>query len=64
VNPGEEALRFGKLWPQHVLADTGNTCNEGHVGCGLQIVTTDLNDDSKIEIAVAGKSGTYLLLAK
>ena len=41
-----------------------HTIDEGHVGCGLQIVTADLNADQKIDIAVAGKSGTYLLLAK
>ena len=41
-----------------------HTIDEGHVGCGLQIVTTDLNGDGKIDIAVAGKSGTYLLLAQ
>jgi len=40
------------------------TIEEGHVGCGLQIVTTDLNGDQKCDVAVAGKSGTYLLLAK
>jgi len=40
------------------------TIEEGHVGCGLQIVTTDLNQDQKVDIAVAGKSGTYLLLAE
>jgi hypothetical protein len=41
-----------------------HTIDEGHVGCGLQIVIANLNDDQKIDIAVAGKSGTYLLLAK
>lgn len=30
-NPGSEALRLGKLWPQHLLVDTGNTCNEGQL---------------------------------
>lgn len=43
---------------------TRHTIEEGHVGCGLQIVTTDLNQDQKVDIAVAGKSGTYLLLAQ
>ena len=41
-----------------------HTIEEGHVGCGLQIVAEDINGDSKVDIAVAGKSGTYLLLAK
>lgn len=43
---------------------TRHTIDEGHVGCGLQIVTIDLNQDAKVDIAVAGKSGTYLLLAE
>ena len=30
-NPGEEALRLGKQWTQHLLADTGNTSNEGQL---------------------------------
>jgi len=40
------------------------TIEEGHVGCGLQIVVADLEGDSKPDIAVAGKSGTYLLIAQ
>ena len=40
------------------------TIEEGHVGCGLQIVAEDIDGDQKVDIAVAGKSGTYLLLAK
>ncbi len=35
---------------------------EGHVGIGLQIATGDVNGDAKPDIAVAGKSGTYLLI--
>ena len=30
-NPGSEALRLGKLWKQHVLADTKNSANEGQL---------------------------------
>ncbi|MCC9658117.1 FG-GAP repeat domain-containing protein [Rhodopirellula halodulae] len=41
-----------------------HTIDEGRVGTGLQIVVEDLNDDGHKDIAVAGKSGTYLLLAK
>ena len=41
-----------------------HTIDEGHVGCGLQIVAEDLNGDSKVDLAVSGKSGTYLLLAQ
>ena len=36
--------------------------DEGHVGTGLQIRTADLNGDKRTDIAVAGKSGTYVLL--
>lgn len=35
---------------------------QGHVGVGLQIATGDLNSDGREDIAVAGKSGTYILL--
>ncbi|TVP99290.1 MAG: VCBS repeat-containing protein [Planctomycetaceae bacterium] len=38
------------------------TIDEGHVGTGLQIVAQDLNGDGKTDIAVAGKSGTYVLI--
>lgn len=41
-----------------------HTIEEGHVGTGLQIVTQDFNGDGRIDIAVAGKSGTYLLTSK
>lgn len=51
-------------WNQKEGQFKRHTIEEGHVGCGLQIVTTDLNNDQKTDIAVAGKSGTYLLLAK
>jgi hypothetical protein len=34
---------------------------EGRVGTGLQIRASDLNGDGRIDIAVAGKSGTYIL---
>ena len=35
--------------------------DEGHIGTGLQIRTADMNADGKIDIAVAGKDGTWLL---
>ena len=31
---------------------------------GLQLIVMDLNHDGKVDLAAAGKSGTYLLLAK
>ena len=51
-------------WDPKTKQFSRQTIEEGHVGCGLQIVTEDLNGDMKADLAVAGKSGTYLLLAK
>ncbi len=34
---------------------------QGHVGVGLQVRTGDLDGNGSVDIAVAGKSGTYLL---
>ena len=51
-------------WNPKSLEFTRVTIDEGHVGCGLQIVTADLNEDDRLDIAVAGKSGTYLLIAQ
>ncbi len=51
-------------WDAQAMKFTRHTIEEGHVGCGLQIVATDFNDDGKRDLAVAGKSGTYLLLAQ
>ena len=51
-------------WNPKTETFTRHTIEEGHVGCGLQIVTSDINGDKKNDVAVAGKSGTYLLLAK
>jgi len=39
-----------------------HTINEGRVGTGLQIVVADFNADGLNDIAVAGKSGTYILI--
>lgn len=51
-------------WDAKTKSFTRHTIDEGHVGTGLQIVATDLNGDAKVDLAFAGKSGTYLLLAK
>jgi len=48
-------------WDQDAVAFHRHTIEEGRVGCGLQIVATDLNGDKKMDVAVAGKSGTYVL---
>ncbi|HIA62960.1 MAG TPA: VCBS repeat-containing protein [Planctomycetes bacterium] len=39
-----------------------HTISKGRIGIGLQIRTADINADGKLDIAVAGKSGTYILL--
>ncbi len=49
-------------WDAKGLEFTRHKLDEGRVGCGLQIVAHDLNGDQKADIAVAGKSGTYVLL--
>lgn len=41
-----------------------HTIEEGHVGTGLQIVVEDFDKNGKADIAVAGKSGTHLLMNK
>ncbi len=30
-NPGAEDETLGKMWPKHLLVDTGDTCNEGQL---------------------------------
>ena len=44
------------------LRFTRHTIDEGNVGGGLQIRTGDLNADGRLDIAVAGKTGTYILI--
>jgi hypothetical protein len=51
-------------WNAKTKTFTRHTIDEGHVGIGLQIVAKDLNGDGKVDLAFAGKSGTYLLLAE
>lgn len=51
-------------WDAESKTFTRHTIDEGRVGTGLQIVVEDFNDDGAMDIAVAGKSGTYLLTAK
>lgn len=48
-------------WDADQLEFTRHTIDRGSVGIGLQIRTADLNGDGRTDIAVAGKSGTYLL---
>lgn len=48
-------------WNPKTLKFTRHTIEEGHVGIGLQIRVADLNGDGRLDIAVAGKSGTHIL---
>lgn len=43
---------------------TRHDIERGRVGTGLQIAQGDFNGDGKVDLAVAGKSGTYALLQK
>jgi hypothetical protein len=65
-DPGgnEMPCMYYYTWDSQSKTFTRQTIEEGHVGSGLQIVAQDLNGDSKVDLAVAGKSGTHLLLAK
>jgi hypothetical protein len=49
-------------WDERAKRFTRHAIAEGNVGTGLQIRTADLNGDGRVDIVVAGKSGTYLLL--
>jgi len=52
-------------WNQKKTEFTRHTIDDsGKVGTGLQIRTADINDDGRIDIAVAGKTGTYILFNK
>jgi hypothetical protein len=63
-DPGgmESPCLYYYTWDKAKLEFTRYTIDEERVGCGLQIVTSDLNGDGRLDIAVAGKSGTYVLI--
>ena len=48
-------------WNSDAKKFTRHVIEQGHVGTGLQIRTADLNKDGRLDIAVAGKSGTYIM---
>ena len=48
-------------WDEKSETFTRKTIDEGHVGTGLQIVIEDFDADGDADLAVAGKSGTYLI---
>lgn len=62
-DPGgnEPPCLFYYTWDRQKQSFTKHVINEGKVGTGLQIRTGDLDGDSDLDIAVAGKSGTFLL---
>ncbi|MFT5499248.1 MAG: hypothetical protein ACI9TH_004663 [Kiritimatiellia bacterium] len=61
-DPGgqERPCLYAYTWDAKSRSFSRSVINEGRVGCGLQIATADLNGDGKLDIAVAGKSGTYI----
>ena len=65
-DPGgrEMPCLFVYHWDPSAKTFTRQTIDQGRVGTGLQIVAEDLNGDGRTDLAVPGKSGTYLLLAR
>ncbi|MGV3485546.1 MAG: FG-GAP-like repeat-containing protein [Planctomycetaceae bacterium] len=63
-DPGgmESPCLYYYSWDKESLKFTRHVIDEGRVGSGLQIVTADLNGDRRLDIAVAGKSGTYAVI--
>jgi len=62
-DPGGEAppCLYYYTWNAKTQTFKRHTIDKGSVGTGLQIRTADLNGDGRLDIAVAGKSGTYVL---
>ncbi|HID22341.1 MAG TPA: VCBS repeat-containing protein, partial [Planctomycetaceae bacterium] len=48
-------------WNPKTLNFTRHLIHRGEAGAGLQVRVGDLNGDGRLDIAVAGKSGTYIL---
>ena len=48
-------------WDAAAKKFTRHNINEGQVGIGLQIRTSDLDADGDLEIVLAGKEGTQIL---
>jgi hypothetical protein len=63
-DPGgeEPPVLYYYTWNKKKLKFTRHTIDEGSAGTGLQIQTADLNGDGRLDIAVAGKSGTYVII--
>jgi hypothetical protein len=62
-DPGaaEMPCMYGYRWNDSQKKFDRMVINEGRVGTGLQIRTGDLNGDQRLDIAVAGKDGTWIL---
>lgn len=62
-DPGaaEMPCMYGYRWNASQKKFDRMVINEGRVGTGLQIRTGDLNGDQRLDIAVAGKDGTWIL---
>lgn len=62
-DPGGEEMPclYYYSWNPKESSFTRHTIEEGHVGTGLQIVVEDFDGDGDADLAVAGKSGTYLI---
>lgn len=65
-DPGgnEKPCLYYYKWNSIESAFVRHVIDEGHIGTGLQISSADLNGDQKIDIAIAGKDGTWLLFQK
>ena len=57
-----QACMYFYRWDKSSKSFTRHVIDEGHVGTGLQIASGDLNQDGRIDLAVAGKDGTWVLL--
>jgi hypothetical protein len=62
-DPGgmDEPRIYYYTWDPASKTFSRTTIEHGRVGIGLQIRTADLNGDKRLDIVVAGKSGTYIL---
>lgn len=62
-DPGgkEEPVLYYYNWDKSKNRFERKTIVRGSAGTGLQIATGDLNGDGRLDIAVAGKSGTYVI---